>query len=702
MLAGLLTSSLAAQRLGYSSFLGGGSVDAANAIAVDRDGNVYIAGQTDSGDFPVTAGALQVKNGGTPTTLFRIGATGSTDVFVAKIAAGGRRVVWSTYLGGSGDDAARSIAVDEQGNVYVAGVTRSENFPVTAAAFQRTATFRLSQESRGFIAKLNPAGTALLYSTYLGGSGANQIESLALGADGSAYVTGTTTSPDFPVTPGAWQTSYPPSRSPFFDAAQGFVAKVHPLGGSLVYSTFLTGGNGSQPTSIAVDEEGSAVVAGSTQSPNFPITPGAFQDTPGPVPQAFLTKVHPAGVALIWSTFLGQDYVAAKGVAVSPVGEIYVAGQMGPPERLRGFVSRLTRDGGLVYSRALGGAPGLEPRAVAVDAEENVVVAGFASAPDLAVTVDSISGSFENAPCYQEVRTPFQNSTITFNCGDAFVTKLDGGGTLVFASYFGGNESDVPRSVAVDGGGGFYVTGSTRSTNLPVTEGAIQPLLNRATCGYSNSPTAFSANYCGDAFIARFDFGDAGTPSIDVLNGASRLPGAIAAGQAVIIRHPTITEDVRTVLFNEIATPVLKASAGEVLVTVPANIVGTRSNVRIEVGARSADVGLAAPGIFTLDGSGRGEAALLNADGSVNSEENRAAPGSVVAIYTTGVGSTATVYVGGKPVEVLFAGPAPGVASGVQQINFRAPSGAGRASLFVTASDQYLTSQAGVFMYVGR
>ncbi len=191
--------------LSYSTYLGGSDNDFAGSIAVDSAGNAYVTGFTTSTNFPTTPGAFQPTFGG------------SSDVFVTKLNPTGSALVYSTYLGGTGDDDSGGIAVDSAGNAYVAGVTSSANFPTTPGAFQLT----LGGSTDAFVTKLNPTGSALAYSTYLGGTGDETCDAIAVDSAGNAYVTGQTGSTDFPTTSGAFQ----PTLSGSNDA---FIARISP------------------------------------------------------------------------------------------------------------------------------------------------------------------------------------------------------------------------------------------------------------------------------------------------------------------------------------------------------------------------------------------------------------------------------------------------------------------------------------------
>jgi hypothetical protein len=253
----------------YSTYLGGSSEDLGFGVALDESGNAYVTGATDSSDFPTTAGAFQ-------TTL--LAAFGS--VFISKMNALGSALVYSTYLGGSVRDQADGIPVDALSNAYVTGVTLSSDFPTTPGAFQT----RLRGNNNAFVTKLNSAGSSLLYSTYMGGSGGDEGSDIAVGTSGNAYVTGVTVSSDFPTTPGAFQTTYG-------GKLDAFVAKLNAAGSSLLYSTYMGGSGEDFGSGIAIDASGNVYVTGFTHSVNFPITAGAFRTSLTGNHDAFVAKI---------------------------------------------------------------------------------------------------------------------------------------------------------------------------------------------------------------------------------------------------------------------------------------------------------------------------------------------------------------------------------------------------------------------------
>jgi len=323
---------------------------------------VYVAGSTTSFNFP--ANGLQTVYGG-GTGLLNGGPGG--DVFVAKLNAAGNALVYATFLGDSGDEAASGLAVDSAGSVYITGSTTSTNFPTTAGAFQTT---RKTTSSQGFVAKLNPTGTALVYSTYLGGSSGEQGGGIAVDATGHAYVTGITGSSDFPTLN---------SLQPFRGTGDAFITKLAPDGSGLVYSTLLGGSSNEWGKAITVDAAGNAYVAGYTNSTDFPTANAAQGSSAGgngalASAEAFVTKLNPGGTAFVYSTYLGgsgDDQAAA--IAVDAAGNAYVTGttvstnfptvSAYQPAPMPGstsniFVTKLTAAGAIAYSTFLGGSGG--------------------------------------------------------------------------------------------------------------------------------------------------------------------------------------------------------------------------------------------------------------------------------------------------------------------------------------------------------
>jgi hypothetical protein len=302
--------------LSYASYFGGSGLDTAWDVALDGAGNVYVAGETLSAGLPATPGAFQANYaGGYP------GAGG--DAFVAKFDNTCSNLIYMTYLGGSGDDAALAISVDAGGNAYVTGATDSPDFPLKFPI--RPALTGIPSPVFGllpfdaFVAKLGPAGTNLVYSTYVGGDTFDEGIAIAVDSAGSAYITGFTDSTNFPTVN--------PLQTNLAGATDVFVAKLSPAGTNFVYSTYLGGTNLDQGDGIAVDALGRAWVTGVTESTNFPITADAIQLLPGGGQDVFVTGIASNGLSLVRSTYLGgASDDAGYRIALDAAGNAYVVG----------------------------------------------------------------------------------------------------------------------------------------------------------------------------------------------------------------------------------------------------------------------------------------------------------------------------------------------------------------------------------------
>jgi len=406
-------------------------------------------------------------------------------------------LTYSTYLGGNGGDVGRGIAVDASGNAYVTGQTASLNFPTTSSGVQTTN----GGGTDVFVTKLNPSGTSFVYSVYLGGNDNDFGSGIAVDSSGDAYITGYTSSANFPTTSGAYKTSY-------VGNTDAFLAKLDPSGTTLVYSTYLGGSGIDYGRAVAVDASGDAFVTGFTQSGDFP-TMNPLQGSFGGVSDAFVTEFNPGGTALLFSTYLGGSG-ADEGLAIAldGSGNPYVAGYTlssdfptqnalqttlaGPSDAFVAEINPGTSS--LVFSTYLGGSGTESAQSIALDATGNIYVAGTTSSSDFPVT----SGAAQ--------------ATVG-GMDDAFVVKLSpGGAQKVYATYLGGSGEDQGNAIAVDPSGNAFVTGLTQSSNFPLAD-ALQ-----STLGITGADTCGSAP-CADVFLT--ELGPSGALTYSTFLGGS-------------------------------------------------------------------------------------------------------------------------------------------------------------------------------------
>ena len=533
--------------LEYSTYLGAAGSDSAQAIAADASGNSYVTGYTYSANFPTSSSAYEKTSTYTANTNL-------SAVFVSKLNAAGTALVYSTYLAGTTDhcndgtnynaltqgDFGDAIAIDASGDAYITGGTCSSDFPTTSGAFQTTAPGIPHHATDVFITKLNPTGASLVYSTYLGGSGVvysgDFAFAIAVDSSDNAYVTGQTSSTDFPVTKGAYQTTNPNA----YTKNSAFVTKMNAQGTALIYSTYLGGSGvntgetpGDSGQAIAINAGGDAYIAGYTYSNNFPVkspyqsTNKAFADGGS---NAFITELNTTGTALVFSTYLGgttqsaalQD--VANSIALDASGDIYVAGTTASTNFPvtssayqktfkgtldNGFVTKLTSTGSsLVYSTYLGGTGltgcgGDQILALALDVDNDAYLTGNTCSSNFPTTTGA----------YQTTNKGTANKS-----HEGFLTQLNPtGSALLYSTYFGGSGStanttgDSSNAIAFNSGN-VYLAGSTESTNFPVTTSAYQKTLKATPAGNSN------------AFIARFAFATATTTSL-VTDGTPQKQG---------------------------------------------------------------------------------------------------------------------------------------------------------------------------------
>ncbi|MEP0545354.1 MAG: T9SS type A sorting domain-containing protein [Rhodothermales bacterium] len=440
----------------WASFLGGTSYDRANAVAMSPGGAVTVVGATiSSSSFPMTVGAYDPS------------PNGDLDAFIAQLSADGTTLTYATFLGGSDIEDAIDVAVAADGSTTVAGWTRSTDFPTTTDAFDTSYNGGMFDV---FVARLAPDGDALTYATFLGGSSEDYGDAVALGADGSATVVGSTPGFGFPTTTSA----YDPSHNGIFDA---FVTRLSPDGSTLVYSTFLGGPSEEHATSVAVGVDGSATVVGNAAGAGFPTTAGAYDRTHNGDRDVFVTRLSPDGSALAFSTFLGGlNLDVGNAVAVGVDGAATVVGWTQSedfPATSRAFdtsynggfsdafVTQITSDGSaLVYSTFFGGLSEDRGYSVVLGVDGAPTVAGYTRSASLPSTDDASDPSYNGGQ-------------------DAFVARLSpDGSALAHSTFLGGTDTDEAFAVALGTEGTVVVIGRTVSEGFPATTGAYDTSFN--------------------------------------------------------------------------------------------------------------------------------------------------------------------------------------------------------------------------------
>jgi hypothetical protein len=501
----------------YSTYLGGWGDASPNSIAVDRFGDAFVAGYTGTSSqlvFPTTSGAYNT-----------VAVSGTTTAYVSKINPTGTALLYSTYLSGKGIDIVNGIAIDDSGNAFVTGQTAGEAstgflFPTTTGAFQTLPGGGFD----AFVTKLNPSGTALLYSTLFGGDTNDIATSIAVDHHGNAYFAGYTQSNGpyphgIPITPNALQSQ----NHGGYDV---FIAKLDPFGKTMLYSTYLGGEGDDYCYRMAVDSEGHVLLTGYTESADttvngFPITQGAFQTTKPGIYSAFISKLNLFGTGLLFSTYLGgYGGCYATGIALDSAGDSFVAGftyaygfpttpTSLEPESNGGqedaFIAKLNPTGtSLLYSTYLGGSGTDYAGGLAIDQFGNAYVAG---------STTSVGPYPTGFPIVPGAFQPQSNGQM-----NVFFSELNShGNVLLYSTYLGGKgtEEDGATDVAVDASGAAYVTGVT-------ADHGVYPV------GFPLTPGALEDTFSGgkfDGFVAKFSIASS-VPAIGLDSIASTVCGS--------------------------------------------------------------------------------------------------------------------------------------------------------------------------------
>jgi len=687
--------------LGFSTYLGGDRDDEGNGIAVDAAGNVYVTGLTESTDFPESSSPFQND------------PRGKEEAFVTKLNPAGGGIVFSTYLGGDGDDIGNAVAVDSAGFVYVTGLTKSTNFPTPGAAVQRV--FQ-GGETDCFVTKLTPGGGEAIFSTYLGGNDRDRCTAIALDAAGNAHVVGVTKSSGFPKSGGVFR----PERD---GGEEGFITKYNAAGSAILFSMVLGGGGDDGIEDLALDSAGNIYTVGYTKSDRFPVTPNAVQGKRAGDSDAFASKLSPDGGSLLYSTFLGgNNDDIARGIALDSQGNIYVTGltnsfnfptSQGAFQRFffggtyDAFLTKYDAQGRGVFSTYIGGEGEDLANSIAVDSLGLATIAGVA----------------------KSFFFPVVSGQINYGGGpsDAFVTQFNTNGSdLLDSTYLGAGGADEIRGLAIDSLGRVYVTGFTNSNAFPVTQGVFQGARRNGTNAFvtrfgntvfatvsAAAPGLPQLGVAPDSLASGFGGGWTGNASAQP---GQSLPPELAGVRAFLIDSANFefTLPLLAVVTNPAQNEPSQinflvppgAALGEALIEVEQNnLVVSRGVVRIRN---------AAPAIFTANANGEGVPAAtalrVRGDGGTSEELvfSNAPLGShapvpinlgpesdrvFLILFGTGLrkATTVTATIGGMPVtEGIFFG-AQSQFAGLDQVNIPLPRtliGRGVVNVVLTVDGQ--------------
>jgi Beta-propeller repeat len=525
-------------KLVYSTYMGGQHDDEANAIAVDAAGDAYIVGYSASQDYPVTGNAYQIARMDIGTYTY--------DVVIMKFDPSGT-LLYSTFLGGSQTDEGGAVVIDAAGDAWLGGSTYSSDFPVTQGAYQGT----YGGGKDAFLAEISPDGSGLLYSTYLGGAGDEYIGSMILNSDGSMWMSGGASAAGLPASSGAFQTK-PNGADNYFVGKVTFSQTTGAM--QIPYLTFIGGSNSNEEAfwgSLALDATGNVYLAGGTQSPDYPVTSNAYQKpfplsdgcyagtTPNSIPT--LTKFSPDLTKALYSTVIGGQTEALGGgepdcnqfalsIHLDAQGNIWLTGTTGMSDfpvtsnaiskqlgtngqaGVDFFLAELSADGSKeLYGTFLGGSAFDYAARGVWDANNNIWISGTTASTDFPVTSNALQSA--NAGGY-----------------DATLTELSPDGTkILYSTYLGGNGDDGLDGdgvIAIDGSGNIHLAGETASTNFPETPTAFQQVFANGDLGADSADIFYSV--LGSGIIGTVTpptAGNTGDTTITI-NGAGFEPGA--------------------------------------------------------------------------------------------------------------------------------------------------------------------------------
>jgi hypothetical protein len=569
----------------WSTYLGGNTETQAYGVAVDSQSNVYVTGATDASNFPLmnafqNAPASLCKSSG-QSVLCQQG-------FVTKISSGGNQLVYSSYLGGANNvNAGNAIAVDRSGDAWVAGSTEATDFPATSSSFQDI----LSGGTDGFVSMVNPSGSQLVFSSYIGGGNTDNLLAIAVDSAGNAYVAGYSYSINFPLV-NAYQAALPEAG-----ARTSVVAKINPNATSpLVYSTFLGGSNaGGFLASIAVDAKGNIYVAGRTEATNFPVTANALQTG------AVLGSV-------------GSGNIGATVAELNPAAQ-------GPAQ--------------LVYSSYLSGGSFDEAYAIGLDSSGRIVVGGNTQSPNFPTTPNAFQTVYSG-----DVTNGSSTNKAFLSIVDPSVAGING---LVYSTLYGGSQSDTLLDMALNAAGTTAtIVGSATSSDLFVTPSAYQPALSSqygaafiATFNLAQSGPVVAAMTNAASFAAGnttfapgeivtlfgTNLGPQTLVDAELDPNTGLLASTLAGCQFVVNGTPTPLVYVQADQVSAILPYELTPNIGASLISYGQMVCNSVPGNVFEFSVVAAN-----PGIFAAAGTTQG--AILNQDGSYNTASNPAAGGN--------------------------------------------------------------------------
>jgi hypothetical protein len=475
---GIISQSMDRYDLIYSTYLGGSEFEQARNMAVDSEGNFYVVGGTSSPDFPVTAGAYntQYNNAGSST----VGRWGPMMVFVSKFSKDGI-LIWSTFIGGPNYDRAYAVEVDDEGYVYIGG-RAGDDFPTTPGAFQedfslKYPTNRLYGHQNGFISKLSPDGSELIWSTYYGSDSYGFFRDIDIDDEGNVYgiLNAVETLPN-----GIPPTAFDTDLNGDYDMVP---VKFSSDGSQVIWAGVLGGsGRDSGGPSIRVGPDKTVYVAGGTLSSDFPTTPGAPQPTHGGNSDVFVTRISADGSEILYSTYLGgsqNEFSETHILEVDHLGQAHIAcasnsndvfttpGVIQPVKAgntdFDVLLAKYSINGDLLACSYFGGTNSEQPEGLYIDENGTFYAGGGTQSPDFPVTPSAIQSTHGGE-------------------SDGFVIKLNSNfDTLYYSTFFGGSGEEAARAFHVTKDGHIGLSGQTISTDLPLTSNAFQSQHNNPT-----------------------------------------------------------------------------------------------------------------------------------------------------------------------------------------------------------------------------